>query len=198
MIQSNFFIFLFLVIFLSCAHEQDKADNVPDDYFTKTHYATCTPNSVPEKYKIGDLPCIRKEIIVNSKEKLVVTFIITNKDSEDPYEYGYQELQRYKKGEVVERIKLRREGEPYWSMAPFVRIRKQTYFADLDNDGYLEFAIFPFSPGSAIWGTVRIFSLKEKIELWGEGRYQFEGDTSVQLGCMSCSKFNPEECKKCY
>ena len=53
-------------------------------------------------------------------------------------------------------------------------------------------------PGSAIWGTVRIFSLKDKIEFWGEGRYQFEGDTFVQLGCMRCSKFNPDECKKCY
>lgn len=70
--------------------------------------------------------------------------------------------------------------------------------ADLDDDGYLEFAVFPFSPGSAIWGTARIFSLKEKIEFWGEGRYQFEGDTFVQLGCMRCSKFNPEECKKCH
>lgn len=203
MAQNNLLIIILLSLFLSCTYKKNKAqdglrDNVPADYFTKTHYATCTPNSKPEQYKVGDLPCTRNEIVISSIEKLVIKFIITNKNSEDPYEYGYKELQRYLNGKVVEKIKLRRDGEPVWSFAPFVRIRNQTYLADLDDDGYLEFAVFPFSPGSAIWGTVRIFSLKEKIEFWGEGRYQFEGDTFVQLGCMRCSKFNPEECKKCH
>ncbi|MCT4642076.1 MAG: hypothetical protein N4A33_07220 [Bacteriovoracaceae bacterium] len=62
----------------------------------------------------------------------------------------------------------------------------------------IEFAIFPFSSGSAIWGTVRIYSLKKKIKLWGSGRYQFEGDTFVKFGCDKCSKFNLDACKKCY
>ena len=128
----------------------------------------------------------------------MIEFIVVDKNSEDPYEYGYQELHRYKNGRIFEKLKLRRDDDAYWSEVPFVRIRKQKYLADLDGDGFLEFAIFPFHPGSAIWGTVRIFSLKEKIEFWREGRYQFEGDTFVQLGCMRCSKFNPEECKKCY
>jgi hypothetical protein len=72
-----------------------------------------------------------------------------------------------------------------------VRIRKRKYFSDLDGDGYLEFAIYPFSPGSAIVGTVGIFSLKRKIEFWGNGRYQFEGDTFVRLNCPDLSKLKP-------
>ena len=80
---------------------------------------------------------------------------------------------------------------------PSFVIRRQQYLADLDGDGHLEFAVFPFSPGSAIWGTVRIYSIKDEIEPWGLGRYRFELDTFVQLDCMRCSKFNPEECEKC-
>jgi hypothetical protein len=112
--------------------------------------------------------------------------------------YGYKEILRYVNKLLVHIVCLSRVQDAYWSETPFVRIRKQKYFADLDEDGYLEFAIYPFHPGSAIWGTVRIFSLKEKIEYWGEGRYQFEGDTFVKLGCRSCSRRNPEGCKSCY
>lgn len=196
------FVILILAISCSSRHGTNQDDSVfiaADHYdFNKKLNVRCTPNSKIITYELGDTPCWREKLKVDEKEKLEIKFIITNKNSEDPYEYGHKELQRYLNGEVVEKIKLRRAGEPVWSLTPFVRIRKQTYLADLDNDGYLEFAVFPFSSGSAIWGTARIFSLKEKIEFWGEGRYQFEGDTFVQLGCMRCSKFNPEECKKCY
>ncbi len=196
--------FAIFILAISCSsrhvkHQDDPVFTTADSYdFNKKMNVRCTPNSKVITYELGDTPCWRDKLKVNEKEKLAIKLIITNKNAEDPYEYGYKELQRYLNGKVVEKIKLRRDGEPVWSFAPFVRIRKQTYLADLDNDGYLEFAVFPFSPGSAIWGTVRIFSLKEKVEFWGEGRYQFEGDTFVQLGCMRCSKFNPEECKKCY
>lgn len=191
------FIICFLIISCALNKEKKQGESVDDDYFTKTHITKCEPESKPVKYKIGDLPCLREIIPVSSKEKLEIHFVVTNKDSDDPYEYGYQELLRYKNGEVTEKMKLRMDNDPYWSIVPFVRIRKQKYLADLDGDGFLEFAIFPFHPGSAIWGTVRIFSLKNKIEFWGQGRYQFEGDTFVQLNCMECSKFHPEECKKC-
>ena len=78
-----------------------------------------------------------------------------------------------------------------------MRIREQRYLSDLDGDGFVEFAIFPFSSGSAIVGTVRIFSLKDKTVPWGNGRYQFEGDTFVRLNCPKWSKFNAEELKNC-
>ncbi|MGB0452658.1 MAG: hypothetical protein ACPGJV_03015 [Bacteriovoracaceae bacterium] len=157
----------------------------------------CTSAGKIEYYEVGDLPCIRNKLDINSREKLIIHFVITNKNSEDPYKYGYQELLRYKDGKVVEKIKLRKDGDAYWTMVPFVRVRKQKYFEDLDGDGSLEFAVFPFHPGSAIWMRARIFSLKKTIEFWGEGKYQYEGNSFVQLNCMDCSKFNPKACQKC-
>ena len=146
---------------------------------------------------MGDLPCTRDAIKVSESERLRIHFKVINRSAQDPYEYGYQELIRYKNNKAVERISLRRSGDVHWNKVPFVRVREQKFLADLDGDGHLEFAVFPFSPGSAIWGTARIYSLKDKIEFWGNGRYRFELDTFVQLECMKCSKFNPEECKKC-
>ena len=58
-----------------------------------------------------------------------IQFVEKNIDSEDPYERGYQEMLRIKENKVVERIKLRRNDDAYWSDTPFVRIRKQKYFA---------------------------------------------------------------------
>jgi hypothetical protein len=201
--QNNLFVLLMLFMFQSCSHKKGNESKIfqektADDYFTKIHETRCESNSDIIKYTAGDLICTKNNITINSMEKLIIEFIVVDKNSEDPYDYGYQELHRYKNGKIFEKLKLRRDDDAYWSEVPFVRIRKQKYLADLDGDGFLEFAIFPFHPGSAIWGTVRIFSLKDKIELWGEGRYQFEGDTFVQLGCMRCSKFIPEECKKCH
>jgi len=165
--------------------------------FNKKSIIKCTPNASPQIHELGDPPCWRNTLQVSKNEKLKIYFKYINKESEDLYERGHQELLRYKNGKVVEKMKLRRDDDAYWSEVPFVRIRKQKYLADLDGDGHLEFAIYPFSSGSAIWGTVRIFSLKDKIEYWGQGRLQYEGDTYVQLNCMRCSKFNHKACEKC-
>ncbi len=151
-----------------------------------------------ETYELGDLPCLKYKIEVSPNELLEIEYVIKNKDAEDIYERGYQILKRIKNGKIVEIVKLRRNEDAYWNDTPFVRIRKQKYLADLDGDGDMEFAIFPFSPGSAVVGTVRIFSLKRKIILWGKGRYQFEGDTHVQLGCPRWSKFRPDDFNNCY
>lgn len=150
-----------------------------------------------EKYKIGDLPCLKYKLKVSSSEYLEIEYVTLNENADDIYDRGYQVLKRIKNNKIIEEIKLRKKEDAYWHDTPFVRIRKQKYLRDLDVDGYLEFAIFPFSPGSAIVGSVIIFSLKSKIELWGKGRYQFEGDTFVQLNCPSWSKFKPEKQKHC-
>ena len=163
----------------------------------KTFKVKCTESDRERVYELGDLVCVKNDLKVNHTEKLKIRFKVTDKNSLDVYKYGYQELLRYKNGKVVEKVKLRRDEDAYWSEVPFVRVRKQKFLADLDGDGYLEFAVYPFHPGTALYGEVRIFSLKDKIEFWGNGKYFFEGDSFVQLGCMKCSKFRPEECKKC-
>lgn len=201
---------LAVIFFVSCSTEKKitfESENdetrfmegsnapIPDSDKRSTN---CTKDGKLEHYIVGDLPCVRNILEVSESEFLKIFFKITDKDSEDLYEHGYQELIRYKNGKIIETMKLRKDEDAYWSEVPFVRIRKQKYLVDLDGDGYLEFAFYPFSPGSAIWGRVRIFSLKDKIEFWGYGKYQFEGDTFVQLGCLDCSKFKPEACKKCH
>lgn len=191
----------FILLFSSCAnyllHETDESKVVDTYDYDKKYTTKCTLSSKVITYERGDLPCLKEVIQINSKEKIKIHFKVTDKSSKDLYEHGYQELIRYKDKKIVQTIKLRRDEDAYWSEVPFVRIRKQKYLSDLDGDGFLEFAVFPFSSGSAIWGTVRIFSLKDKIEYWGKGKYQFEGDTFVQLNCPKCSKFNPDACKSC-
>ena len=159
--------------------------------------AICVAGEEPIFYELGDMPCTRDFVRISDNEHMEIRFRVTDENATDPYDYGYRELVRYRDDHVIETLRLRQADDALWSDIPFVRIRRQQYLADLDGDGHLEFAVFPFSPGSAIWGTVRIYSLKDRIEPWGEGAYRFELDTFVQLDCMSCSKFNPEACEKC-
>ena len=191
---------LFLLGNVSCSHtnkpQEEKREEGVQKHTTKRSIR-CTPNGRIEYYNDGDLPCTRTSLFPSKGERLRVRFVVIDKKSEDPYERGYQELLRYKDGKVIEKMKLRKDEDAYWTIVPFVRIRKQEYLADLDGDGNLEFAILPFHPGSAVWMRARIFSLREKIEFWGEGKYRYEGDTFVQLDCLECSKFNFQACKKC-
>ena len=159
--------------------------------------AVCVAGEEPIFYEFGDMPCARDSVRISDNEHMEIRFRVTDENATDPYDYGYRELLRYRDDRVIETLRLRHADDPPWSQVPFVRIRRQQYLADLDGDGHLEFAVFPFSPGSAIWGTVRMYSLKDGIEPWGEGVYRFELDTFVQLDCMMCSKFDPEECEKC-
>ncbi len=202
-LSKSFLVLLNILFLSSCTLNKssqttiDKIEN-QDSFKPKIFKTRCEKDSRLTSYELGDLPCTKEKIIISKNEKLEIRFVIKNKKSEDPYEYGYQELTRVKNNKVVEKIKLRKEEDAYWSEVPFVRIRKQQYLSDLDGDGFLEFAVFPFHPGSALWMTARIYSLKDTIQYWGKGRYRFEADTYVKLGCDECSKFNLKECKKCY
>ncbi len=159
--------------------------------------AICVAGEEPIFYEFGDMPCTRDFVRISDNEHMEIRFKVTDENATNRYDYGYRELLRYRDDRVIETLQLRQADDALWSDIPFVRIRRQQYLADLDGDGHLEFAVFPFSPGSAIWGTVRIYSLKDRIEPWGEGVYRFELDTFVQLDCMKCSKFDLEECAKC-
>lgn len=175
------------------------ADNPEGDDPTgqSARFAVCVAGEEPVFYELGDMPCASDFVRISDNEHMEIRFRVTDENAMGPYDYGYRELLRYRDDRVIETLGLRQAGDPRWDRVPFVRIRRQQYLADLDGDGHSEFAVFPFSPGSAIWGTVRIYSLKDRIEPWGEGRYRFELDTFVQLDCMRCSKFSPEECEKC-
>ena len=150
------------------------------------------------RFEFGDIICPRDELKHKSERVLKIDYVITHKDSDDPYEYGYPILNYFKGNSLVETIKLRKKDDAYSSEIPFVRIRKQQYFADLDNDGHDEFAIMLFHPGSNPYLPVRIFSLKKQITFWGKGKIHFESDGHVLLNCPDeCSKFDPQACDKC-
>ena len=184
-----------IVAMHSCAPTGERVPDNPrgDD----SRSAICVAGEEPTFYEFGDIPCAREFVRISDDEHMEIRFTVTDENATDRYDYGYWELLRYGEGRVIETLRLRQSGDVHWSETPFVRIRRQQYLADLDGDGHLEFAVFPFSPGSAIWGTVRIYSIKDKIEPWGLGRLRFEQDTFVQLDCMRCSRFSPEECEKC-
>lgn len=193
------FWFLTMTIFFSCSGFAEKDDGKRARPLNQDKIYCTTKDEkqgVAFDPKRGDLICSRESLTHKNGEKLKIVFKVTNKNSDDPYEYGYQELKRYRRNQVVETLKLRKKGDAYWSETPFVRIREQRYFSDLDGDGVDEFAVFPFHPGSAAYGTVRIFSLDKKITFWGLGKYHIEGDGHVLLNCMDCSKFKIEACRK--
>lgn len=161
-------------------------------------WAVCPGEEKASAFEAGEIICASEKIEHPSGVTLRIHYVVTSAKSEDPYEHGYQVLQMLKKGRVVQTIKLRQENEPAWNQTPFVRIRKDTYFSDLDGDGIEEFAVFPFSPGSALMDTATIYSLKERVVPWGFGRISIEGHGHVLLGCPTCGKFDLDACKKCH
>jgi len=192
--------FFILIIVFSCSRIKNMK-NVETSLVSIRKKAFCTiideKKNKFEEYEQGELPCLKYKLKVSTLEHLEIKYITLNENADDIYDRGYQVLRRIKNKKIIEEIKLRKDEDAYWHDTPFVRVRKKNYFSDLDGDGYMEFAIYPFSPGSAIVGTVRIFSLKREIEFWGYGRYQFESDTFVRLNCSNWSKFNPEALSNC-
>ena len=148
-------------------------------------------------FELGDIICPKYTLRHNSGHKLMINYNVTNKNSDDPYEKGFRELRIFKNNKIVKVIKLRKDDEPAWHDTPFVRIREKQYFADIDNDGFDEFAIFPYSPGSASFGTLTVCTFKNNISLWGKAKYHIEGDGHALFNCPKCSKFDLNECKKC-
>ena len=159
--------------------------------------AICVTGEAPIFYEPGDIPCARDYLRIDEDEHMEIRFRVTDENATDRYDYGYHELLRYRNGRVIETLGFRRASDLYWYEVHFVRIRRQEYLADLDGDGQLEFAVLPYDVAQALWRTARIYSLKDRIEPWGEGSLPWALDTFVQLDCRMCSDLRPEECEKC-
>lgn len=182
---------------LSCALPT-KHESEGDNPWGTPIEVRCPDEKTVKIFEAGDIICAAERLDHPNGIKLKIGYVVVNAESEDPYEQGYPVLQKLSGGRVQQTIHLRGEDEPAWHKTPFVRIRKDAYFADIDGDGFDEFAIFPFSPGSNTYGTVTIYSLKGKIAPWGKGKIAIEDNGHVLLGCPQCTKLNPKACKRCY
>ena len=146
------------------------------------------------------VPCGRSQLIhPRSLGQLSLRMVLKKSPIPDSEEApGFHFLLHQVDGHAVEQIKVERDDDPFWSEVVFVKVREDKYWSDLDGDGYDEFAIFPFSPGSAVFGTARIYSLTpEGIKYFGEGRLAIESGGHILLDCLDCSQLNPEACRHC-
>ena len=70
------------------------------------------------------------------------------------------------------------EWDPFYSY--FVFLMKDKYFLDLNNDGYMEFAVAVMLGERNAVQKVKVFSVYENsISLYGEGKFYWEDGTSV-------------------
>ena len=82
----------------------------------------------------------------------------------------------------------------------FVKIRKNKYLADLNNDRRDEIAILPMlSGGRAHVLTAYIYTIMDDgLKLFGEGRFFWEFGSHVKFGCPRCWKYDLHLCDTCY
>ena len=161
----------------------------------------CTHNDLQKKtiskFKLGEIICSKHLLRHKSGYSAKIIYTVMNVNSNNSYDRGHWELQLFNQEKLVKKVNMRQKDDPAWSDVMFVRIRDKKYFADINNDGFDEFAIFPFSPGSASFGTLRIFTLQNDVFEQGTAKYHIEGDGYALFNCPKCSKLNFEECKKC-
>lgn len=82
----------------------------------------------------------------------------------------------------------------------FVKIRKNKYLADLNNDKRYEIAILPMlSGGGAHILDAYIYTVMDDgLKYYGKGRFQWESGDHVKFGCPKCSRWDLKSCEACY
>lgn len=86
-----------------------------------------------------------------------------------------------------------------WVYGNIVPIRKNKYYADLNEDGFPEVAILPWDLGMAVYRTAEIYTVYDDgLVKYGEGKFNFEFGPNVLLGCPKCWKFDMDACTKCF
>ena len=101
--------------------------------------------------------------------------------------------------EVLQEIKVETEEDIFWKEVLFVKIREGVYWKDLNNDGYLEFAILKTDTGYSTHRTVDLYTLKNNsFHFYGHGIYVWTTGQHVLFNCPEeCHHHNPEACDKC-
>ena len=103
-----------------------------------------------------------------------------------------------RKGKSYDFTKIIKRWDEFYIF--FVKIRKDKYLADLDNDKRDEIAILPMlSGGGAHVLTAYIYTVMEDgLKFFGEGRFFWEFGSHVKFGCPKCWKYDLHLCDTCY
>ena len=144
-----------------------------------------------EKLKLADgeiviHPNVSKQCIKDANEGKDVTC------------FPHATLVLTRKGKSYDFTKIIKRWDEFHSY--FVKIRKDKYLADLDNDKRDEIAILPMlSGGGAHVLTAYIYTVMEDgLKFFGEGRFFWEFGSHVKFGCPKCWKYDLHLCDTCY
>ena len=103
-----------------------------------------------------------------------------------------------KKGKVYDLTKIIERWNEFYIF--FVKIRKNKYLADLNNDKRDEIAILPMlSGGGEHVSDAYIYTVMDDgLKFFGKGRFFWEFGDYVKFGCPKCWKFDLKSCEVCY
>ena len=218
------FLFVFMTVSLiSCTHimhiitENQEAEESSDLVFDeeliseanpspeKHEYIYCTPEDKKKGKNaiFGDInaPCGLSEIQPMNNRTLEIkrVFLGIERHPDGVEMPAGHHLLLLKEGDkILQEIKVETEYDPFWYEVVFVKIRKNVYWQDLNNDGHPEFAVLPRDTGNALYRPVNIYTLKnESFHFYGQGKYLWEAGEHVLLNCPKCWKYDLNECKKC-
>ena len=210
------------VFLISCSHiaylvydEGQILENSDDQMYVEEHsetnssqetpkYIYCTPEDRKKGIKaiFGDInaPCGLSRIQPLEDRVLEIKHVLLGIEESDSARIpiGHHLLLLKFGNNILQEMKVEKEDDPFWHEVVFVKIRKNIYWQDLNNDGYPEFAVLSRDTGNALYRTVNIYTLKDKsFHFYGKGKYLWEAGEHVLLNCPKCWKFDLDECKKC-
>ena len=133
------------------------------------------------------------------KDKILeITHVIFGIDPENNARIGHHLLNLKSGNKILQKMKIEKETDPFWSEVVFVKIREGVYWKDLNSDGYVEFAILPKDTGKAVYRSAYIYTLKDNsFHFYGEGNYVWTTGEHVLLNCPNCWDYDLEAYKKC-
>ena len=218
-LTNKYIISIFMAVFLmSCSHiayvvheEDQTSEDFGEHVYSEANppqetpkYIYCTPEDRKKGIKaiFGDInaPCGLSKIKPIENRFLEVQRIVSGVESVHGANIllGHHLLLLKSGNNVLQEMKVEEDDDPFWHEVVFVKIRKNVYWQDLNNDGYSEFAVLPRDTGNALYRTVNIYTLKDKsFHFYGKGKYLWEAGEHVLLNCPKCWKFDLDECKKC-
>lgn len=119
-------------------------------------------------------------------------------DGKDVTCFPHSTLVLTRKGKSYDLTKIIKRWDEFHSY--FVKIRKDKYLADLNNDKRDEIAILPMlSGGGAHVLDAYIYTVMDDgLKYYGKGRFFWEMGDHVKFGCRRCSRWDLKSCEFCY